>query len=33
MRLQIQLEQAELFAINGDFGVTAQAGAPGRDTL
>lgn len=31
-RLQIRLDQAELFAIHGDFGVSAQSGAPGRDT-
>jgi len=32
-RLQVQLDQAELFAINGDFGVTAQSGKPGKDYL
>lgn len=32
-RLQIQLDQAELFAISGDFGIASQSGAPGQDYL
>ena len=32
-RLQIRLDQAELFAIRGDFGLGVVSGAPGRDTL
>lgn len=32
-RIQIQMDQAELFSINGNFGVTTQSGKPGKDYL
>lgn len=33
LRLQIEMEQAELYSINGDFGVSMIAPAPGEDYL
>lgn len=32
-RIQIRMDQAELFSINGDFGVVPQSGLPGKDYL